>query len=341
MSGVAGRTMRPVPSRFEPDSAADPGGDGVRAGWRSDRRYRGRHRRSRVSRSAVDRMRARAGVWFVAPNFAAVGLFLLFPLAFSLYLSFHSWDLFSPMRFVGTSNFRQLFRDPLFYIALRNTALFTVLTLLPTVVISLGVAAALNRKLPGMGLFRTLAFLPLAASTVAMAVVWRFLFAADDGLINRGLGVLGTAQIPWLADPNWALVALSIVTVWKSVPFATVILLAAMQGVPANLYEAARIDGAGAVRRFRSITVPLIRGALSFVFVITIVNSVQAFDQAYALTDGNGGPETGTFVLGIMLFQNAFRFYEVGYAAALAWVMFALLLVLTLFQLWLSRREEP
>ncbi|WP_227980071.1 carbohydrate ABC transporter permease [Nocardia spumae] len=286
-------------------------------------------------------MRARAGVWFVAPNFAAVGLFLLFPLAFSLYLSFHSWDLFSPMRFVGTSNFRQLFRDPLFYIALRNTALFTVLTLLPTVVISLGVAAALNRKLPGMGLFRTLAFLPLAASTVAMAVVWRFLFAADDGLINRGLGVLGTAQIPWLADPNWALVALSIVTVWKSVPFATVILLAAMQGVPANLYEAARIDGAGAVRRFRSITVPLIRGALSFVFVITIVNSVQAFDQAYALTDGNGGPETGTFVLGIMLFQNAFRFYEVGYAAALAWVMFALLLVLTLFQLWLSRREEP
>ncbi|MEU6564343.1 carbohydrate ABC transporter permease [Nocardia nova] len=285
-------------------------------------------------------MRARAGMRFVAPNLASVGLFLLFPLGFSLYLAFHSWDLFSPMRFVGLTNFRRLSHDPLFYIALRNTALFTLFTLVPTVVISLAVAAALNRTLRGIGIFRTLVFLPLAASTVAMAVVWRFLFAADDGLVNRILDGLGLAQVPWLSDPNWALVALSIVTVWKGVPFATVILLAAMQGVPENLYEAARIDGAGALRRFRSITVPLIRGPLSFVFVITIINSVQAFDQAYALTDGNGGPETGTFVLGIMLFENAFRFYEVGYAAALAWVMFALLLVLTLIQLWWSRREE-
>lgn len=327
-------------------SAAEPksetAGAGGYSGGRPFRRAdRGKHRRvRRPTRSAVDRMRARAGMRFVAPNLAAVGLFLLFPLGFSLYLSVHSWDLFSPMRFVGLGNFRRLFDDPLFYIALRNTAVFTVLTLIPTVVISAGVAAALNRKLRGIGLFRTFAFLPLAASTVAMAVVWRFLFAADDGLINRALGVLGIAEVPWLSDPNWALVALSIVTVWKSVPFATVILLAAMQGVPENLYEAARIDGAGPWRRFRSITVPLIRGALSFVFVITIINTVQAFDQAYALTGGEGAPETGTYVLGIMLFQNAFRFYEVGYAAALAWVMFALLLVITVVQLWLSRREE-
>ncbi|WP_425301589.1 carbohydrate ABC transporter permease [Nocardia wallacei] len=291
----------------------------------------------------MERRRMRAGIGFIAPNLAAVAVFLLFPLGFSLYLSFHSWDLFGPMRFAGLGNYRQLLDDPLFYIALRNTAVFTVLALLPTVAISLAVAAALNRKLRGIGLFRTLAFLPLVASTVAMAVVWRFLFTTDDGLVNLMLGWLGVPSIPWLSDPNWALLALSIVTVWKSVPFATVILLAAMQGVPENLYEAAKIDGAGPWRRFRSITVPLIRGALSFVFVITIINSVQAFDQAYALTDGNGGPETGTFVLGIMLFQNAFRFYEIGYAAALAWVMFALLLVLTLIQLWLSRRdpEQP
>ncbi|RDI52945.1 carbohydrate ABC transporter membrane protein 1 (CUT1 family) [Nocardia mexicana] len=281
----------------------------------------------------------RAGIGFIAPNLAAVVVFLLFPLGFSLYLSFHSWDLFGPMRFAGLGNYRQLLDDPLFYIALRNTAVFTVLALVPTVVISLAVAAALNRKLRGIGLFRTLAFLPLVASTVAMAVVWRFLFTTDDGLVNLMLGWAGVPPIPWLSDPNWALLALSVVTVWKSVPFAAVILLAAMQGVPENLYEAAKIDGAGPWRRFRSITVPLIRGALSFVFVITIINSVQAFDQAYALTDGNGGPETGTYVLGIMLFQNAFRFYEIGYAAALAWVLFALLLVLTLIQLWLSRRD--
>ncbi|MDE1670729.1 MULTISPECIES: carbohydrate ABC transporter permease [Nocardia] len=286
------------------------------------------------------RRRERAGWAFVAPNVAAVAIFLLFPLAFSLYLSFHSWDLFSPMRFVGLDNYRRLFgSDPLFLIAVRNTAVFTVLTLVPTVTIGLAVAAALNRKLAGIGIFRTIAFLPLVASAVAMAVVWRFLFT-DDGLLNVALGWIGIDAVPWLTDPDWALVSLSIVTVWKSVPFATVILLAAMQGVPETLYEAAKIDGAGALRRFFAITVPLIRGPLSFVFIITIINSVQAFDQAYALTGGNGGPETGTYLLGIMLFQNAFGFYEVGYAAALAWVIFAMLFVLTLVQLRMARRSE-
>ncbi|MFD7845182.1 carbohydrate ABC transporter permease [Nocardia sp. NPDC059764] len=291
--------------------------------------------------SELDRRRARAGKLFVAPNVAAILVFMLFPLGFSLYLSFHSWDLFSPPRFVGVANYRRLFsEDPLFYIALRNTAVFTVLTLVPTVVISLAVAALLNRKLRGIGVFRTIAFLPLVASTVAMAVVFRFIFASDDGLANILLGRVGVGPIPWLTDPHWAMVSLSLVTVWKSLPFATVILLAAMQGVPENLYEAAKIDGAGGFRRFVSITIPLIRGALSFVLVITVINSVQAFDQAYALTGSNGGPETGTYVLGIMLFQNAFRFYEVGYASALAWIIFAILLAFTVIQQWLSRRAE-
>ncbi|WP_245671652.1 carbohydrate ABC transporter permease [Nocardia amamiensis] len=286
------------------------------------------------------RRRERAGWAFVAPNVGAVAVFLLFPLGFSLYLSFHSWDLFSPMRFVGVDNYRRLFgSDPLFLIAVRNTAVFTVLTLVPTVVIGLAVAAVLNRKSAGIGIFRTIAFLPLVASAVAMAVVWRFLFT-DDGLLNVALGWFGIDAVPWLTDPDWALVSLSIVTVWKSVPFATVILLAAMQGVPETLYEAAMIDGAGALRRFSAITLPLIRGPLSFVFIITIINSVQAFDQAYALTGGNGGPETGTYLLGIMLFQNAFGFYEVGYASALAWVIFAMLFLLTLLQLRIARRAE-
>ncbi|WP_051182517.1 carbohydrate ABC transporter permease [Nocardia vinacea] len=299
-------------------------------------RMRAPHEQGRLARR-----RARAGWVFVAPNLAAVLVFLLFPLAVSLYLSLHSWDLFSAPRFVGVSNYRRLFvSDPLFLIALRNTAVFTVFTLVPTVVIGLAVAAVLNRKLAGIGVFRTIAFLPLVASTVAMAVVWRFIFTTDDGLLNIMLGWVGIDPVPWLTDPDWALFSLSIVTVWKSVPFATVILLAAMQGVPETLYEAARIDGAGALRRFWSVTLPLIRGPLSFVFVITIINSVQAFDQAYALTGGNGGPETGTYLLGIMLFQNAFGFYEVGYAAALAWVIFAILLVLTLLQLWFARRAE-
>ncbi|MFR9750986.1 carbohydrate ABC transporter permease [Nocardia sp. 004] len=301
------------------------------------------HRKGEAIRRAPSRLarrRERAGWAFVAPNLVAVVVFLLFPLGFSLYLSFHSWDLFGPMRFVGLDNYLRLFgSDPLFRIAVRNTVLFTVLTVVPTVAIGLAVAAVLNRPLAGIGVFRTLAFLPLVASAVAMAVVWRFLFT-EDGLLNVALGKLGLGAVPWLTDPNWALVALSIVTVWKSVPFATVILLAALQGVPEPLYEAAKIDGAGAFRRFRAITVPLIRGPLSFVLVVTVINSVQAFDQAYALTGGNGGPETGTYLLGIMLFQNAFGFYEIGYASALAWVIFAMLLLCTLLQLRMARRAE-
>ncbi|GFG75825.1 carbohydrate ABC transporter permease [Mycobacterium botniense] len=284
--------------------------------------------------------RARAGYLFIAPNLAAVAVFMLFPLGFSLYMSFQEWDLFRPARFVGLANFHNLFTaDPLFPIAMRNTVVFTIGTIVPTVVISLVVAGVLNRKVKGIGIFRTIVFLPLAVSSVVMAVVWQFVFNTDNGLLNIMLGWIGIRPIPWLIDPKWAMVSLCLVSVWRSVPFATVVLLAAMQGVPESLYEAAKIDGAGEIRRFVFITVPLIRGALSFVVVISIIHAFQAFDLVYVLTGRNGGPETGTYVLGIMLFQNAFAFLEFGYASALAWVMFAILLVLTVLQLRLARRS--
>ncbi|HYB34673.1 MAG TPA: sugar ABC transporter permease [Mycobacterium sp.] len=289
----------------------------------------------------MSRRRARAGRLFVAPNLAAVALFMLFPLGFSLYMSFHKWDIFTRPKLVGLANFRTLFTsDPLFPIALRNTVVFAVGTIVPTIVISLVVAGALNRKVKGIGIFRTVIFLPLAVSSVVMAVVWQFVFNTDNGLLNIMLGWIGINPIPWLVHPKWAMVSLCLVSVWRSVPFATVILLAAMQGVPESLYEAAKIDGAGEIRRFIFITVPLIRGALSFVVVISIIHAFQAFDLVYVLTGRNGGPETGTYVLGIMLFQHAFAFLEFGYASALAWVMFAILLVLTVLQLRLARRRS-
>ncbi|HEU4361096.1 MAG TPA: sugar ABC transporter permease [Mycobacterium sp.] len=288
----------------------------------------------------TSRRRARAGRLFVAPNLAAVAVFMVFPLGFSLYMSVQRWDLFSPPKFIGLSNFRDLFTaDPLFFIAVRNTAVFTVGTLVPTVLVSLAVAGVLNRKIKGIGVFRTIAFLPLAVSAVVVAVVWQFVFNTDNGLLNIMLGWIGIGPIPWLIDPHWAMISLCVVSVWKGVPFATVILLAAMQGVPDVLHEAARIDGAGELRRFLSITVPMIRGALSFVVVISVISAFQAFDLVYVLTGSNGGPETATYVLGIMLFQQAFAFLDFGYAAALAWVMFAALLVLTVLQLRLARRN--
>ncbi len=291
-------------------------------------------------RRRFSQRRARAGRLFVAPNLLAVAVFMLFPLGFSLYMSLQNWDLFRPAKFVGLANYRSLFTgDPLFVIALRNTVVYTVGTVVPTILISLAVAGVLNRKVKGISIFRTIVFLPLAVSSVVMAVVWQFVFNTNNGLLNIMLGWIGIGPIPWLVDPKWAMSALCIVSVWRSVPFATVILLAAMQGVPDNLYEAARLDGAGELRQFVSITVPLIRGAVSFVVVISIIHAFQAFDLVYVLTGRNGGPETATYVLGIMLFQHAFTFLEFGYASALAWVMFAILLVLTVLQLRLGRRR--
>ncbi|MBW0012124.1 sugar ABC transporter permease [Mycobacterium sp.] len=287
------------------------------------------------------RRRARAGRLFVAPNLAAVAVFMLFPLGFSLYMSFQRWDVFRPPKFVGLKNFEELFTsDPLFLIAIRNTAVFTVGTVVPTVLISLVVAAVLNRKVKGIGFFRTIVFMPLAISSAVMAVVWQFVFNTDNGLLNIMLGWIGVGPVPWLVEPRWAMVSLCIVSVWRSVPFATVILLAAMQGVPETIYEAARIDGAGEIRQFAFITVPLIRGALSFVVVISIIHAFQAFDMVYVLNGANGGPETATYVLGIMLFQHAFSFLEFGYASALAWVMFAILLAVTVLQLRLTRKRS-
>ena len=293
-----------------------------------------------IRRRRFSKRRARAGRMFVAPNLTAVAVFMLFPLGFSLYMSVQNWDLFRPAKFVGLANYRSLFADdPLFEIALRNTVVYTVGTVVPTVFISLAVAGVLNRKIKGINIFRTIIFLPLAVSSVVMAVVWQFVFNTNNGLLNIMLGWIGLGPVPWLNDPKWAMLSLCTVSVWRSVPFATVILLAAMQGVPDNLYEAAKLDGAGEVRQFVSITVPLIRAAVSFVVVISIIHAFQAFDLVYVLTGGNGGPETATYVLGIMLFQHAFSFLEFGYASALAWVIFAILLVLTVVQLRLGRRR--
>jgi multiple sugar transport system permease protein len=293
-----------------------------------------------IRRRRFSKRRARAGRMFVAPNLTAVAVFMLFPLGFSLYMSVQNWDLFRPAKFVGLANYGSLFADdPLFEIALRNTVVYTVGTVVPTVFISLAVAGVLNRKVKGINIFRIIIFLPLAVSSVVMAVVWQFVFNTNNGLLNIMLGWIGLGPVPWLNDPKWAMLSLCTVSVWRSVPFATVILLAAMQGVPDNLYEAAKLDGAGEVRQFVSITVPLIRAAVSFVVVISIIHAFQAFDLVYVLTGGNGGPETATYVLGIMLFQHAFSFLEFGYASALAWVMFAILLVLTVVQLRLGRRR--
>jgi multiple sugar transport system permease protein len=276
---------------------------------------------------------------FIAPNLASVLVFLLFPLLFSLFISFTSWDLFSAPVPVGLRNYiRLLTADPLFWTAVRNTVAFVVLTIVPSILLSLLLAALLKEKLGGLGLFRTALFLPVVSSTVAVSVIWRWIFTSDGGFLNWLISLVGIAPVGWLTDEHWALVSVAIASVWKSVGLSTVILLAAMQGVPDVLYEAALIDGAGPWRRFRSITIPLIVPTISFVVVILTINSFQVFDQVYVLTGGAGGPGTSTYVYGLMLFQNAFRFFNMGYASAMAWLLFLALIVLTFIQLRLTRR---
>ncbi|MDR0626138.1 MAG: sugar ABC transporter permease [Bifidobacteriaceae bacterium] len=274
------------------------------------------------------------------PNLVAVAVFLAFPLIFSLYLSLTNWELLTPPTWAGLANYVDLFADPLFWTALWNTALFTIGSVVPIIVLSLLSALALNQKLFGIGFFRAVVFLPLVASTVAMAVIWMWLFNTDNGLLNWLLSLAGVEQIGWLTDPHWALISLIIVSVWKGVPLSTVILLAAVQNVPDRLYDAASLDGAGVVRKFFAITLPMIRPTIAFVLVISIIQSFQVFDLAYVMTNGSGGPGTSTYVLGIMVFQHAFRFYEMGYAAAIQWVVFLILLGLTYIQLRLSRSAE-
>jgi multiple sugar transport system permease protein len=281
-----------------------------------------------------------SGYLFVLPNLVAVAVFLAFPLIFSLYLSLTNWELLTPPTWAGLANYVDLFADPLFWTALWNTALFTIGSVVPIIVLSLLSALALNQKLFGIGFFRAVVFLPLVASTVAMAVIWMWLFNTDNGLLNWLLSLAGVEQIGWLTDPHWALISLIIVSVWKGVPLSTVILLAAVQNVPDRLYDAASLDGAGVVRKFFAITLPMIRPTIAFVLVISIIQSFQVFDLAYVMTNGSGGPGTSTYVLGIMVFQHAFRFYEMGYAAAIQWVVFLILLGLTYIQLRLSRSAE-
>lgn len=276
---------------------------------------------------------------FIAPNAFGVALFVVFPLAFSLYMSFFEWDAFTDPSFVGLDNFRTLlFDDPLFWVAVRTTAVFTFLAVVPTVVISVVVAAALNQQLPGIGVYRTLMFIPAVASTVAVSVMWRWILSGD-GVLNWGIGLVGLGPVGWLTDEDWALFSVALVSVWKAVGFNAIILLGAIKAVPEQLYEAAAIDGARPLRRFTSITLPMIRPALWFVVVIGIITSFQVFDQVYTLTNGLGGPGDATYVYGFALFRNAFNLFEFGYASAQALVLLVFLLALTYVQLRLSRRS--
>ena len=274
---------------------------------------------------------------FIAPNFLGVLVFIAFPVFFALYMSFQDWNGVTPPRFIGFGNFGDIFSDTLFWLSLKNTAIYTLLTVPTGVAFSLGVAALLNQRVRGLALFRTAMFIPVVTSALAAAVIWKWIFDYDNGLINDVLSLLNLNQVPWLSDPTWFLIGLAILGIWQSFGLSAVILLAALQGVPASLLEAASIDGANAWRRFWSITLPLITPAMLFVTITTFIAAFQVFAQVYYLTVGAPGINTSMYMMNLLIYRRAFEESRLGSASALAYILFAIIFVVTFVQLRLSR----
>ena len=278
------------------------------------------------------------GYLFLAPDLIGTLVFAVGPVLAALALGLFAWDVLTPPRFAGLDNYRQLlFDDPVFRQVLLNTTYYVLGTVPLRTVLALLLAIALNQQIRGMSLFRAAFFLPTITSAVAAATVWRWIYEPNFGLLNSVLYTIGIDHPPaWISSATWAMPALILLGVWQGLGFQMVIFLAGLQAIPAHLYEAAAIDGATWWDRFRYITVPLISPTTFFVLVISVIGSYQVFDQAFILTEGGPGYATTTLVY--YIYNYAFQFFKMGYAAAIAWVLFAIVFVLTVIQFRLQAR---
>jgi multiple sugar transport system permease protein len=272
----------------------------------------------------------------IAPWLIGLILFTGGPVLASFAFSFTNWTGLTTVEWVGLQNFRQLlFEDNLFWVATYNTFYYSVGSVLLGTIGALIVAILLNQNLPGTTLLRVVYYMPSIASGVAIAILWIWLFNPQVGLVNYMLSFFGIKGPLWLASQQWALPALIVKSLW-GIGANMIIILAGLQGVPLSLYEAARIDGANRLHEFRHVTVPMISPVLFFVIVISTINSFQILTDVLVMTQG--GPGTATFVYVYYIYQAAFQYLKMGYASALAWILFAIILGLTLLQLWGSRR---
>lgn len=270
------------------------------------------------------------GYLFILPNFIGFVLFMLVPIIMALVFSFTNYDVISTMDFIGFENYIDLFTDDQFLISLRNTLWYCVLTVPSGVVLALLMAVLLNRQLKGMAIFRTLVFIPVITSMVAVSLVWSMLYEDNSGLLNILLGYLGLGPVHWLTDTNMAMISIAIMSVWKGLGYNMTIFLAGLQGVPGELYEAATIDGANSVQKFFKITVPMIGPTTYFVTLMALIGSLQVFDQVNIMT--GGGPVDATKTVAFYLYQYGFQFYKMGYACAAAYVLFILVFIVSLIQ---------
>jgi len=273
--------------------------------------------------------RGRAGYGFVAPALFIILVFFFIPLAGGLLLGFTDFDIYALgnlayLRFIGIDNYTRLARDPLFWKALGNTIVFVASAGPLTVLPALGLALLLHARLTRFrGFFRTALFLPVVTTVVAVAVVWRYLYHPQYGPMAAVLGVFGVEPIDWLGDPHWALPAIVLMAVWKNFGYSMVVFLAGLHAIPAQLYEAARIDGANAWQQFRHVTLPLLAPTTLFVAVLTLVGYLQLFAEPYVMTQG--GPSQSTLSVVLLMYEEGFRWWNMGYAAAVAFLLFGII----------------
>ncbi len=282
----------------------------------------------------------RAHLWplaFLAPTIVGLLVFRLLPIFWSFGLSFADWQIFDAPSFAGLDNYVGLFTSPTTLKVFRVSALFTLLYVPGAVGLALALAVILNSGLKGMAFFRGAFFLPYITSVVAVTLVWRWIFATRFGLLNNALDWIGIEANPaWLADPGFALPAVVIVSVWRDAGFYMLLLLAGLQTINDEYYEAAKVDGANAWQRFRKITVPLLSRSLFFVLIVALIKSTQTFEITYALTEG--GPNGATTTLAFAIYHRAFIDFEMGQAAALSYVLCVVLGLLTLLNFHFRRR---
>lgn len=274
----------------------------------------------------------RAGAIMAAPSMTIITVFIIIPIIYSLYMSLHDWNIMYNIKdFIGFDNYKEVFQDERFFNALKNTLIYTVSYVPILVMLSLALAAFINEKFIASGFYKTVLFIPAITSMAIIAIIFRFLLDGDIGYVSLALRKLGFSVPDFLRDPETAMWSVVLTSVWRWVGFYMVIFLSGFNSIPDSLYEAAEIDGAGKLRQFFSISLPLLMPTISFTLITNLINSFQVFDPVYVMT--KGGPMFSTEVLVYYVYYMGFNVFDMGYASSMAFILFLIILVFTLIQL--------
>ena len=288
------------------------------------------------SRNPLARDANLTGWLFISPMVLGFTCFLLLPMGMAFYMGFTDWPLLGDSSFAGFDNYKNLMDDDIFWKALGNTVYFSAGLVPLNIALALMLALLLTRSLPGMGLFRTAIFTPVITSLIVWSIVWKYMLATDSGFINQILQMFGIQGPTWLYNPDLAMPAVIVTSVLKNVGLNMVLFIAALQQVPAHLYEAAKLDGAGRTRTFFQVTLPMITPTVFLTVIMTVIGSLKVFGQIYVMTQG--GPSNSTKVLVYYIWETAFKLFDLGYASAAATILFCIILAFTLIQWQLRKR---